>query len=141
MTSPTPSQAAALLVAAREAREAAYAPYSRFKVGAAVLGASGRVYVGCNVESCSYGLALCAERSAVGAAVCGGERRIEGLAVFTATERPTPPCGACRQVIAELGPTAWIISACPGAQETRSVAELLPDAFAAEHLRSVDDGR
>ncbi len=87
---------------ARATRTCAYAPYSRYKVGAAVLGASGRAYGGCNVENASYGLALCAERSAVATAIAAGERSILACAVVTGGNRPGPPCGMCRQVLAEF---------------------------------------
>lgn len=117
------------MAAAREARARAYSPYSGFKVGAAVLAASGRVYVGCNVENCSFGLSLCAERVAIGTAVASGERELAAVAVYTETDRPTSPCGACRQVIAELGAASVVVMSCPSGQETRPLAELLPQPF------------
>jgi cytidine deaminase len=91
-----------LVVAAWVAREAAYAPYSNFKVGAALLAADGRVFSGCNVENISYGLTNCAERVAIGAAVAAGVTRFKAVAVVADTGVPISPCGACRQVLAEF---------------------------------------
>jgi cytidine deaminase len=117
-----------LLEAARDVRDKAYAPYSDFRVGAAVLGDDGRTYVGVNVENASYGLTVCAERNAVAAAIVGGARRIEAVAI--AADRPSPPCGACRQVVAELGPRATVIwEDGVGGYVSRSISDLLPDAF------------
>lgn len=115
---------------ARSAAGRAYAPYSRFPVGAAVLGDSGKIYAGCNVENASFGLCTCAERTAIFSAVAAGERAIRAVAVYTPTPLPTPPCGACRQVIHEFGPEALIVSVCDakGRIETRLPA-LLPGAF------------
>jgi cytidine deaminase len=115
---------------ARIASARAYAPYSRFPVGAAVLGGTGRVYSGCNVENASYGLCNCAERTAVFTAVTAGEKTIRAVAVYTPTPLPTAPCGACRQVINEFGPDALVIGICDAKTriETRMSA-LLPAAF------------
>jgi cytidine deaminase len=115
---------------ARSASARAYAPYSRFPVGAAVLGGSGKVYAGCNVENASYGLCNCAERTAIFSAVAAGERSIRAVTVYTPTPLPTAPCGACRQVIHEFGPDALVISVCDAKNrvETR-LPTLLPGAF------------
>ena len=115
---------------AKTAAAKAYAPYSEFRVGSAVLGRTGKVYSGCNVENASYGLCNCAERSAIFAAISAGERTIRAVAVYTPTPLPTAPCGACRQVINEFGPDALVICLCDGKSriETR-LSALLPAAF------------
>jgi cytidine deaminase len=92
----------ALVEAAREARERAYAPYSRFQVGAALLTADGTVFTGCNVENRSFGLCICAERTAVARAVASGHREFRALAVVTDTAPPAMPCGMCRETLAEF---------------------------------------
>ena len=118
-----------LIAAARQAREQAYAPYSRFPVGAALRSKSGRVFTGCNVENLSFGLTICAERVAVGAAVAAGEREFEALAVVADSKEPVTPCGACRQVLAEFSITLPVCSAnLQGAVYESSIAELLPRA-------------
>jgi cytidine deaminase len=117
-----------LLAAANAVRERAYAPYSHFAVGAAALGSDGRVYAGTNVENASYGLSLCAERAAVAAAVAGGASEV--LAVAVIADRPVPPCGACLQVIAELGPTATVAwGDGTGGYNVAEVSELLTKPF------------
>jgi cytidine deaminase len=115
---------------AKAAAARAYAPYSEFPVGAAVLGRTGKVFGGCNVENASYGLCTCAERTAVFSAIASGERTIRAVAVYTPTPLPTAPCGACRQVIHEFGPDALVICLCDGKSriETR-LSALLPAAF------------
>jgi cytidine deaminase len=116
--------------AARTAATKAYAPYSKFPVGAAILAGSGKVYSGCNVENASFGLCNCAERTAIFTAITAGESEIKAVAVYTPTPLPTAPCGACRQVINEFGPEALVISVCDSKNkiETRLTA-LLPGAF------------
>jgi cytidine deaminase len=124
----------ALIAAATQARERAYAPYSRFAVGAAVL-AGGRIFAGCNVENASYGLTICAERVAVFSAIAAGARRIDAVAIVTAAESPTPPCGACRQVLREFGPHAAVISATTtGLRTDHTLSQLLPESFGPESL-------
>jgi cytidine deaminase len=115
---------------AKAAAAKAYAPYSKFRVGSAVLGRTGKVYSGCNVENASYGLCNCAERSAVFAAVAAGERTIRAVAVYTPTPLPTAPCGACRQVINEFGPDSLVICLCDGKSRIETkLSALLPAAF------------
>ena len=124
-----------LETAARAAAKTAYAPYSKFKVGAAVLAGSHRIYPGSNVENASYGLCNCAERSAIFTAVSAGERRIDAVVVYTSTAEPTLPCGACRQVINEFGPRAVIIGICrSGRRMESSLSELLSHAFGPRNL-------
>jgi cytidine deaminase len=108
----------------------AYCPYSKFRVGAAVLTDSGAVFTGCNVENASYGLTICAERNAVFHMVAQDHQRIIALVIYTPTPKPSPPCGSCRQVIREFGPDAMIISVCDSPDMLRkTLSELLPDAF------------
>ena len=127
---PTSAQLKKLKSAAKSAAGRAYAPYSNFTVGAAVSGASGKIYAGCNVENASYGLSNCAERTAIFSAVAGGETRIKCVVVYTPTKSVTAPCGACRQVIHEFGPDARVISFCAGQEQIDvSIGTLLPGAF------------
>ena len=119
----------ALVKNAQEARARSYSPYSRFKVGAAIRTKSGKVYRGCNIENCSYGLTVCAERVAVYNAVSDGETDFEALAVFTEAKDLTPPCGACRQVLSEFSKDLVIILANPGKQKELKLSELLPMPF------------
>lgn len=123
-----------LLAAARKAREKAYAPYSNFHVGAAVLGASGRIYSGCNVENASYGLTCCAERNAIFAMVAAGETDMREILVIGESEEFLPPCGACRQVIAEFAQPPAVVHMCNRQGECRdtTVGELVPFIF---HLK------
>jgi cytidine deaminase len=121
-----------LLKAAMEVREQAYAPYSGFKVGAALLGESGRIYKGCNVENVSYGLSSCAERNAIFRAVAEGERRFSAVAVVTGASSPTPPCGACRQVLVEFalgGDMDVVMATLSGERKESRLSALLPDSF------------
>lgn len=115
------------------ARQHAYAPYSRFRVGAALLADDGTIYVGCNVENASYGLTVCAERNAVAHALVSGAR--DFVAILVATENGVTPCGACRQVLAEFNPQMTVVLVDEaGHQRMYSLAELLPAAFAADQL-------
>ncbi len=123
-----------LMEVARKYRENAYAPYSKFKVGAAVLAGSGRVYGGCNIENSSYPLGNCAERTAIFKAVSEGENELEALAVVADTDGPCAPCGACRQVIAEFGIPRIIMGNMKGEVRIATLEELLPFAFSAEEL-------
>ncbi len=118
---------AELIAAAWEAREMAYAPYSHFKVGAALLASDGQVFHGCNVENISYGLTNCAERVAIGAAIAAGVRNFEKVVVVADTAEPISPCGACRQVLAEFG-VKTVILANKGGSIEFSLEELLPRA-------------
>jgi cytidine deaminase len=119
-----------LIAAARQAREAAYAPYSNFKVGAAVLSADGRIFTGCNVENASFGATVCAERVAIFAAVAAGQRQIKALAVIADTPEPVAPCGLCRQVLQEFGADCQVIMAnLTGEYRVVTMAQLLPHAF------------
>ena len=120
---------------ARTAAKSSYSPYSKFRVGAAVLAGSGKIYIGCNVENASYGLCNCAERTAIFTAAAAGERAVSAVAVYTPTPTPTAPCGACRQVINEFGSTALIISVCDGAGRFETTLDqLLPTAFGPKNL-------
>lgn len=123
-----------LVARAREAMRNAWAPYSKFHVGAAIEAADGRVFVGCNVESASYGLTICAERMALGAAVAAGARSLRRVVVTTAVEPPAAPCGACRQLLAEFGLNLEVIAAGPTSEKRWTLAALLPDAFTKESL-------
>jgi cytidine deaminase len=124
-----------LIAAARQARENAHAPFSNFRVGAAVRAKSGRIYGGCNVENASYGLTCCAERVAIFKAVSEGERGFEAIAVVTDAETLTPPCGACRQIIWEFcGDVPVILANVEGKSESLRAGDLLPRAFDAASL-------
>lgn len=121
--------------AAFEAADRAYAPYSNFHVGAALLAADGTIYQGCNVENASFGLTQCAERSAVGAAFSQGERMFVAVAVATRTKIPTPPCGMCRQVLAEVAPEVPVHCFADNGQVLETtVKALLPHQFDKEYL-------
>ncbi len=118
-----------LIDAARAVRDHAHAPYSGFRVGAALLGEDGNVYLGCNVENASFGATQCAERTAVGAMVAAGCRGIVRIAIFTEATEPTLPCGICRQVLREFSQDLPVTSATPTATVSTTLAELLPMAF------------
>lgn len=123
-----------LLAAAREAQASAYAPYSNFPVGAAVLLSDGSIYRGCNVENASFGLCICAERVAVFNAIADGRMDIAAVAVVTAAAKLCKPCGACRQVIAEFSqadnPIVVLSTCASGEVESDVITALLPDTFA-----------
>jgi cytidine deaminase len=128
---------AELIAAARQAAGQAYCPYSRFRVGAAVLTDRGEIFSGCNVENASYGLTICAERNAIFQAVARSQAPvvIRAVVVFTPTDLPTAPCGACRQVINEFGPEAHVLSVCDGEAVIENLlSELLPGAFGPANL-------
>src|SRR5262245_10476314 len=134
-----PDQALAdLIAAARRASSRAYCPYSRFPVGAAVLTAQNEIFAACNVENASYGLTICAERSAIFQAIALAQPplAIHAVVVYTPTPAPTAPCGACRQVIHEFGPDAEVISVCDGPSQLKTpLAALLPGAFGPRNLK------
>jgi cytidine deaminase len=129
-----------LVARAKRASEKAYCPYSNFRVGAALLTEDGQVFEGCNVENASYGLTICAERNAVFQMVAKiaakAKKKIAVVAIYTPTEKPSAPCGACRQVINEFGPDALILSVCDGTDVLKKkLSELLPDAFGPANLK------
>jgi len=127
-----------LIEAAKRARLQSVAPFSKFLVGAAVRTENGKVYTGCNVESASYGLTVCAERVAIWKALSEGERQFTELAVVADTDSLTPPCGTCRQIIWEFCKHARIVLAnLQGKSEAVSIVDLLPRAFDARFLKEV----
>lgn len=125
-----------LIEEAKKAREKAYIPYSRFGVGAALLGADGKIYHGCNIENAAYSMCNCAERTALFSAIAQGVTKFKTLAVVADTNRPVPPCGACRQVISELCDQDMpvILTNLKGDVQELTVKELLPGAFSPEDL-------
>ncbi|WP_010678163.1 cytidine deaminase [Bacillus timonensis] len=125
-----------LIDEAKKARELAYVPYSKFKVGAAILTKDGKVYHGCNIENAAYSVTNCAERTALFKAVSEGDKEFAAIAVVADTERPVPPCGACRQVISELcgRDTKVYLSNLKGDVQEITIDELLPGAFTPEDL-------
>jgi cytidine deaminase len=124
-----------LIAAAKQARENAHAPFSNFRVGAAIRAKSGRIYTGCNVENASYGLTCCAERVAIFKAVSEGEHGFDAIAVVADTDTLTPPCGACRQIIWEFcGDVPVVLSNLQGKVEHERSGKLLPRAFDAGFL-------
>jgi cytidine deaminase len=135
MSNLTDEQRSELIALANQARERAYAPYSEYKVGAALRTKSGRLFTGVNVENAAYPTSLCAERVAVFKAVSEGEREFEAIAVVT--DNGGSPCGSCRQVLAEFGLETCVLIADGKGRLLRemTVAELLPEAFTPEHLK------
>jgi cytidine deaminase len=134
---PLPAELRELALRARAARAQAYAPYSRFQVGAAVRDGEGRIFVGANIENASYGLAVCAERTAILAAVLAGAREVTQVAVCTSLWPPAAPCGMCRQTLAEFAHDAEVVLVSPSgpAQRTR-LSVLLPQAFRPRDLEA-----
>jgi len=127
---------AELVRRARAVMANAYAPYSHFPVGAAVQAEDGSVHVGTNVENASYGLTICAERMAVGAAIAAGQRRLVRVAVASQVDPPATPCGACRQLLAEFGLDMEIIAVGPKSERRFALRALLPEAFTRDSLAS-----
>lgn len=123
-----------LVDTARAAQAHAYAPYSQFRVGAALEADDGRVFAGCNVESASYGLTICAERSAICAAVTAGARHFRRAVVVTDLDPPAAPCGACRQLLVEFGADLVVDAVGPASQRRWVLRDLLPAAFGPEAL-------
>ena len=125
-----------LLPAATDVRDRAYAPYSRFKVGAALRAESGALYVGCNVENVAYPEGTCAEAGAIAAMIAGGDTRIAEVFVIADSPSPVPPCGGCRQKMAEFADAGVRVTLCTtdGLQKTMTVAELLPGSFTLAHM-------
>ncbi|MDX8348194.1 cytidine deaminase [Cognatiyoonia sp. IB215446] len=128
-----------LIDAARAVRENAHAPYSKFKVGAALRATSGNVYTGCNVENVAYPEGTCAEAGAIAAMVAGGDTEIAEIAVIADSPKPISPCGGCRQKIAEFasGDTKVVLTTVDGVTQETTVAELLPGVFDADYMSRV----
>lgn len=129
-----------LLDAARDVRDRAYAPYSRFKVGAAVRGASGQVYRGCNVENVAYPEGTCAEAGAIALMVASGETELVEVAVIADSPSPVPPCGGCRQKLAEFGKadTPVLLATTAGKTFATTIGELLPGRFDLSHMSGIE---
>ena len=128
-----------LLDAADRVRTHAWAPYSGFRVGAAVEASDGRIFTGCNVENASYPVTLCAERGAVSAAIAAGATRLVRVAVSTEAAHPVAPCGACRQVLAEFGPEMTVLSRAAGQIARWRLDDLLPERFVLERSPDHDE--
>ena len=125
----------ALIAAASKVRENAHAKFSNFKVGAALRTASGKIFTGCNIENATYGLTVCAERTAIFKAISEGERRFDAIAVVTDTDTLTPPCGACRQIIWEFcGDVPVTLANLKGKTETLRMSQLFPKPFDSSNL-------
>ena len=123
-----------LIAEAKRVREFAYCPYSKFAVGAAVLGASGEIYGGCNIENASFSVTNCAERTAIFKAISSGEEDILAIAVVAEGVNPVPPCGACRQVIAEFNIPHILMANLADEVKEMTLEELLPGAFSADDI-------
>ncbi len=125
-----------LLESATSVRENAHVPYSRFRVGAALRSVEGHVHVGCNVENVAYPEGTCAEAGAISAMIASGDRRIAEILVIADSPEPVPPCGGCRQKIAEFADADVTVTMCTvaGAQRSVTVADLLPGMFSAAHM-------
>lgn len=124
-----------LISEAEKARKMAYTPYSKFKVGAAILSADGKIFTGCNIENASFGMSICAERVAIFKAISEGSTKFEAIAVVGDTDKPCSPCGACRQVISEFGEDIPLIMAnLKGDIKIKKIGELLPEAFGKRDL-------
>ncbi len=138
----TEAEKARMLEAARAAMERAYAPYSGFRVGAALLARGGGMFAGCNVENASYPVGLCAERAALAAAVASGVREFEALLIVAESRRPCPPCGMCRQALAEFGVDLQVVLVSSGGAEAEyRLGDLLPEAFTPGFLRGGVEAR
>ncbi len=123
-----------LVQAATEAQANAYAPYSGFKVGAALQDTEGRIFVGANVENASFGVTNCAERVALGAAIAAGARKFDRLVVVSDATPPSAPCGACRQVLSEMAADLVVEAVGPSGSRRWMMGDLMPDPFGAEDL-------
>lgn len=125
-----------LIFQAKNASKQAYCPYSKFRVGAAVLTDTGNILSGCNVENASYGLTICAERSAIFQMVTQSHQQIKVVLIYTPTQEPVAPCGACRQVINEFGPEARLVSVCDGPERIDTTLDkLFPSGFGPKNLQ------
>lgn len=129
-----------LLSSATKVRLLAYAPYSNFKVGAAILSVEGRIHVGCNVENVAYPEGTCAEAGAIAAMIAAGDHRIAEICVIADSPDPVPPCGGCRQKIAEFAGQDVVVTLCTtdGKSKSMTVAELLPGLFTAAHMTKTE---